>query len=194
MNETYFEEEIIIDKKFQEHTVEQCKFIDCEFRNCSFEECKIIGCVFVNCRFSDCTIISLESKHSEVKNAVFKKCNLLGVHWFDLLPSGKYAHSIDKLENCFIKYNTFEEMSFVKFKFSGNTIQESTFEECNLSESDFKNCRLEGTRIFKCDIRKADFTEAKGYIIDIASNKMKQAKFSFPDVVALLESLEIKIV
>lgn len=194
MQEIYFEEKIIRNKKIQSFTAEQYKFVDCEFKNCFFEECKIIGCIFVNCKFENCTVISLDSKYSELKNAVFIKCNLIGVHWNTLLPSGKYAHPMDKLENCFLKYNTFLEMNFIKFSFSGNTIQESMFEECNLSESNFHNCRLEGTQIFKCDIRRADFTEAKGYAIDIKSNKLKQAKFSFPDVVSLLETLEIKIV
>lgn len=72
-------------------------------------------------------------------------------------------------------------------------IQESIFEECDLQESNFRNCRLEATQFFRCDVRKADFREAKGYVIDIPSNKLRQAKFSFPEVVSLLDSLEIKI-
>lgn len=194
MQENYWEEQVIKDKKYQDVTMEQYKFTDCTFENCSFEDCRVMNCIFVNCRFYNCNIISLSSKYSEVKNAAFRKCNLIGIHcWNELLPVGKYAHAIDKLEGCYLKYNSFLEMPFRKFDFSGNIIQESMFEECDLQESSFRDCRLEATQFFRCDIRKADFREAKGYVIDIPSNKLKQAKFSFPEVTSLLTSLEIKI-
>lgn len=194
MQENYYEEQIIKDRKYENITKEQCNFIDCTFENCSFEECEIINCVFVNCNFYNCNIISLTSKYSEVKNATFQKCNLIGIHcWNELLPVGRYAHSIDKLECCCMKYNSFIEMPFRKFDFSGNIIQESIFEECDLQESNFRDCRLEATQFFKCDIRKADFRDAKGYAIDVPSSKIKQAKFSYPEVTSLLASLEIKI-
>ena len=194
MQENYYEEQVIKDQKYQSITIEQSQFIDCTFENCSFEDCTVTGCAFINCRFYKCSIISITSKHSEVKNAVFQKCNLIGIHcWNELMPAGKFAHAIDKLEDCYIKYNSFIEMPFRKFDFSSNIIQESVFEECDLQEGNFSDCRLEATRFFGCDIRKADFREAKGYVIDIPSNKMKQAKFSYPEVTSLLESLEIKI-
>ncbi|MCI8992438.1 MAG: pentapeptide repeat-containing protein [Eubacterium sp.] len=194
MLENYYEEQVIKDRKYQNITKEQYQFIDCTFENCSFEDCKITGCVFVNCKFYNCNIISLTSKHSEIKNAAFHKCNLIGLHcWNELLPVGKYAHSIDKLENCHLKYNSFIEMSFRKFDFSSNMIQESIFEKCDLQESNFMDCRLEATQFFRCDIRNADFRDAKGYAIDILTNKIKQAKFSYPEVMSLLTSLEIEI-
>lgn len=194
MQETFYEEKLIKDQKYQNVAKEQCKFIECTFENCVFEDCKIIGCVFVNCKFYNCNLISLTSQHSEVKNTAFQKCNLIGIHcWNDLLPAGKYTHSIDVLKNCFMKYNSFIEIPFRKFDFSSNIIQESIFEECDLQESNFRDCRLEAAQFFRCDIRKADFRGAIGYAIDIPSNKLKQAKFSYPEVTSLLNSLEIKI-
>ena len=154
---------------------------------------KTFLCKFINCRFDQCTIISLKSKYSEIKNAVFHKCNLVGIHWHTLLPSGKYPYAVNALENCCIKYNTFTEMNFTKFNFSDSIILESLFENCNLTECNFKNCRLEGTQFFKCNLQKADFRDAKGYVIDIHNNQMKAARFSFPDVIRLLETLNIKI-
>lgn len=194
MQKNYYEEQVINGQKYQDRTIEQCKFIDCTFENCLFENCKITGCVFVNCKFYNCNVISLTSKNSELKNASFQKCNLIGIHcWNELLPAGNYIRAVDKLESCCMKYNSFIEMPFRKFDFSGNIIQESVFEECNLQESNFKDCRLDATQFFKCDIRKADFRGAQGYAIDIPSNKMRQAKFSYPEVMSLLASLEIKI-
>lgn len=194
MQEERYEEQLFKDQKFQNITKEHCRFIDCHFENCSFEDCKTVSCVFVNCRFYKCSIIGLTSQYSEVRSAVFEKCNLIGIHcWNSLLPAGSYAHSIDGLKDCHIKYNSFTEIPFRKFVFSGNSIQECIFEECDLQESNFQACRLNATQFFKCDIRKADFRDAIGYVIDIPSNKMKQAKFSYPEVTSLLYSLGIKI-
>lgn len=188
-----FYKKATIRQRLQNHTLDYCKFLDCSFENCTFEEGTLIGCKFINCRFDQCTIISLKSKYSEIKNAVFHKCNLVGIHWHTLLPSGKYPYAVNALENCCIKYNTFTEMNFTKFNFSDSIILESLFENCNLTECNFKNCRLEGTQFFKCNLQKADFRDAKGYVIDIHNNQMKAARFSFPDVIRLLETLNIKI-
>ena len=193
MKETYFEGQVIREQKIQSETMEYFKFIDCDFENCSFEDCKIINCTFENCKFYNCNIVSLSAQYSEIKNAEFKKCNLIGIHWGGLLPSGKYARALEKIENCYLKYNTFSDMNLKKFDFSGNIIQDSLFDECDLKESNFKSCRLEGRQIHNSDIRKADFRDSRGYIIDIPSNKLKQAKFSYPEVVSLLDSLDIEI-
>ena len=213
MEKHSFENQLFKNQRLQNHTLDYCKFLDCSFENCTFEEGTLIGCKFINCRFDQCTIISLKSKYSEIKNAVFHKCSAEGriimnkkksasagimsfcggIHWHTLLPSGKYPYAVNALENCCIKYNTFTEMNFTKFNFSDSIILESLFENCNLTECNFKNCRLEGTQFFKCNLQKADFRDAKGYVIDIHNNQMKAARFSFPDVIRLLETLNIKI-
>ena len=193
MEKRYIEGRIFAEKNFQQTVIENYEFADCDFENCKFEECKIIGCIFKSCRFDNCTVITLNSQHSEVKNVSLKNCNLIGVHWEELLPSGRYAYAMERMEKCYLKYNSFVDMSFVKFDFSGNFIQESRFENCNLAESSFRNCRLERTQFDGCDIRNADFRESCGYLIDITSNKIKNAKFSYPEVVRLLDALDIQI-
>lgn len=193
MRETYFEGEIIKDKKIREEKLENYEFIDCEFKNCDFENCKILGCSFVNCSFNKCNIISLISQYSDIKDATFTNCNIIGIQWRDFKASGRYSHTIYKLKDCYLKYNSFLGMNFKKFDFSSNVIQESVFEECDLVESSFKDCTLDATQIYKCNISKADFRGARGYAIDITSNKMKEARFSYPEVVSLLDSLGIKI-
>ena len=113
MSENFCEGQVIKDRKFQNITKERLKFTDCVFENCTFEDCKITGCSFVNCRFYKCSIISLTSKNSELKSAVFQNCNLIGIHcWNKLLPAGSYARSIDKVKDCCMKYNSFVEMPF----------------------------------------------------------------------------------
>lgn len=43
------------------------------------------------------------------------------------------------------------------------------------------------------NLKHADFTNAANYTIDIHTNTIEQAHFSFPEVIALLNCLNIKI-
>lgn len=193
MAEKFYENKNFANLKMDHERIEGYEFYNCTFQNCSFEECVLAHCSFIECRFINCKIVSTIVEFSQVKYAEFEKCNLIGVNWHDLLPVGSIADSITKLKECILKYNSFIHMNFRKFNFSLNTIQDSAFEECNLVESVFKECRLESTQFSRCDMRKADFREATGYQISITTNKLKEARFSFPEVINLLSELDIKV-
>ena len=57
----------------------------------------------------------------------------------------------------------------------------------------FENCTVISLEAKYSEIKNGDFRNSSGYVIDIESNKLKQAKFSYPEVVRLLNSLEIQI-
>jgi len=79
------------------------------------------------------------------------------------------------------------------FDFSDCEIPESTFSACNLSGAKFTGCALDNTEFYNCDAMGADFRDASGYRIDIMSNKLKNARFSFPEAMNLLGGLGIRI-
>lgn len=193
MKDQYYEYKKIEFQKFAEELFDGCEFLECEFENCTFEECTVQNCRFTDCKFYHCTIISLSAKHTEVKRAEFDKCNLIGVHWNELLPAGRICEPIHKLKNCCFKYSSFVDMNFKRFDFSGNSILESAFETCDLTESSFQDCRLNATQFIKNDLRGANFRGAAGYQIDIITNKISDAKFSFPEAINLLNGLGIMI-
>ncbi len=193
MEKILYEGQIFKDLKRKSESFENYEFINCVFIDCIFEECKLLKCTFNGCKFEKCRVISLKAESSNLKNAELTNCNLIGIHWGDLLPTGRFADPIKKMQNCLLKYNTFTGMNLTKFNFSNSEVIDSLFSECILTESNFKRGRLERTEFFKCDLNKADFREASGYQIDIMSNKLKGARFSFPEVVNLLNSLSIKI-
>ena len=188
-----YEDQKFEDIKLTEADIENCRFYDCTFEACTFEECTLQNCIFSECAFYNCNVISLKAVSTQMKHSEFYNCNLIGIRWHELLPAGKIMEPIRKLKECFLNYNSFIHMSFRKFDFSGNGIQNSSFDECRLMESKFQNCRLEATQFSRCDMRKADFRDAAGYQIDITTNKLKEARFSFPEVVNLLKVLDIKI-
>ena len=189
----YFENKTIENIKLEGEVLEEAEFVDCEFRQCVFENCTLRRCNFKGCTFTNCNIISLKTKHSQSKNTELSNCNLIGIHWNELMPAGGIFDTIRKMSGCFLKYNTFMGMRFTKFDFSDNNIQESLFDDCNLKESNFKGCQLERTQYTNCDMRKADFRDTSGYQIDLLSNQLEGARFSFPDVVNLLNSIGVRV-
>lgn len=182
------------DLKLYSENISGFEFKDCLFKNCSFEECSLKNVYFKDCIFENCTIMNIKSENNTVIQSVdFISCQIIGINWQDFLPSLIFMDPINKIETCCLKYNTFFEMNFKKFKFSGNEVVNSMFSGCDLAEADFFECNLNKTEFFKADLRKANFRESKGYQIDITTCKLKQAKFSMPEVVSLLNILEIDI-
>ena len=193
MREQYFEGELFENISLSEEVIQGYEFVDCQFINCSFEKCKAVRCSFSECRFTSCSITDMGSEYSEVKFLELDKCVLMGINWSVWKPSGRFGTALSKVTDCKIKYNTFTGMSFPKFDFSGSSITGSMFAKVDLSGSSFHGCNLADTEFFQCDLRKADFREASGYKVDVLSCKVKDARFSYPEVVNLLHYLGIKM-
>lgn len=194
MSKSYFNGQIFNDLKVSEQIYEDYEFFECEFINCNFYQCQIIGCTFLECTFNNCTIAGMIfSNFTSLRYVEFIRCNLVSINWSELLPSNGFADPIKRMVDCNLKFNSFSHLNLNKFNFNKSTIIDSMFSECMLVESCFTECKLEKTEYFKCDLRKANFTNATGYCIDIMTNKLMGAKFSFPEVVNLLNGLKIKI-
>ena len=190
----YFEEQEIKDKQYEDENFENYEFIECDFTGCQFLNVKLSNCKFKNCRFSNCVIGNSTFLYCEAKNLEFVNSVLIGVIWNDLKANGIETATIFRsMKSCTIKYNYFTNLKLVKYDFRGSQFDESYFEECKLTDSKFNGVNLHGTKFIRCDLSGADFRDALEYVIDIADNKLKNAKFSFPEVVSLLSSLNIII-
>ena len=84
-------------------------------------------------------------------------------------------------------------MTLTRFDFSDCRFGDCTFDDCRLAGADFRGVPLGRTQFSRCDLEKADFREATEYIIDPTTNRLRGARFSFPDVVALLNGFGLKI-
>jgi uncharacterized protein YjbI with pentapeptide repeats len=72
-------------------------------------------------------------------------------------------------------------------------VKDADFAEADLSNGDFKNTDFEKTRFFKTNLSGADFKGARNYSIDARNNTLKKTRFSYPEVLTLLNSLDIII-
>lgn len=169
-----------------------CEFLDCTFEKCKFTDCTFIDCIFSECCFNDCTITNMQPKDTNMVFATFIGCAVVGVNW-TALQSGSIVSPIQKFDKCYLKYNNFEDISFKKFDFLQSSLIDCVFMKCDLSESNLKNCNLQNTEFSDCDLRKSDFRKASGFNINLFNNRIKGAKFSYPEVINLLNPFDIKI-
>ena len=94
----------------------------------------------------------------------------------------------------FLRYCNFSDLNLKKAVFKECKINECNFIDTCLVEADFSDTDLQDTVFHNCDLSKANFSGATNYVINPQVNKVKNAKFSFPEVTGLLKGLEIKIV
>lgn len=165
--------------------ISDIEFVECVFEGCKFVDCDFVDCAFLECKFINCSIVNMKAISVELKYVEFDKCTLVGIQWHKFV-CGAIAFPISKLNNCFLKYNNFEEMNFRKFDFKCSAILSSTFLRCNLMESIFKNCDLKDTAFSDCNLQKSDFRGSNGFNINLLKNKVKGAKFSCLEAINLL--------
>jgi uncharacterized protein YjbI with pentapeptide repeats len=62
-----------------------------------------------------------------------------------------------------------------------------------LSEAVFTDSDLSASQFFKADLSQADFRGARNYMLVPGQCKLAKARFSYPEVMALLSALDIVI-
>lgn len=70
---------------------------------------------------------------------------------------------------------------------------EVDFTEADLNHGDFQYTDFEKSIFFKTNLSCTNFQQAKNYLIDVRNNTLKKARFSLPEALSLLFSLDIVI-
>lgn len=189
------------DEKIYEGTI--FTEIDPDAKNASGKE-------FYQCRFENCDLTSVDFSQSRFEKCVFEGCNLslarvqncrfLGVQFNQCKLTGNAFDKCDSFlldiafEGCFLSNCNFSALNLKKTPFRRCEILESDFVGTQLTECDFTQSNLAGSVFNTCDLTKANFVDARAYSINPQNNKVKKARFSMPEVVGLLEHLDIVIV
>lgn len=165
------------------------RFYDVDFIGCNFSNTFLDGTIFENCRFRD-SLLSLTSViNTQLIDVTFSECKLNGIN-FAVTNSFMIDISLD---NCVVENSTFAELSLVEGVFTNSRIAECDFIRTNLTGADFGGSDLSGTAFHNCNLSKANFCSATGYRINPTNNIVKRARFSYPEVVSLLDHLDLVI-
>lgn len=174
-------------------TIEGISFQDCTFEGCRLGEATLKHCSFDNCTLKGCDLSLVRLPYTHFKNTRFHKCRLVGVNWCDvdwgrgsLLKTGR-VH----FESCLLDHALFIGLDLAGTCFKDCQMHGADFEGANLTRADFRKADLTGARFTGCDLSEANFVGARGYQINAAHNTLHQTRFSLPEAVALLHSLDI---
>lgn len=186
------------DETFSKLTLEEERIRGISFRNCQFKECKFLGTIFSKVKFSDCDFDSCDLSLSKFPGCTFsevsfKNSKLAGINWTEL------SWPLIKLTSPIYFYNSnISHSSFFGLELADLLIEECKandvdFREANLNHASFVGSDLQSSLFMHTNLKHADFTNAINYSIDVQFNEITQASFSFPDVIALLQHMDIKI-
>lgn len=193
-----FKDNNYVNQTFTNLTLEKEHHDRLDFENCKFIQCKFVEAVFSHTRFTDCDFTSCDlslakfpgCKFSEVS---FKNSKLIGINWTELnwplikLTSPLYFYS------CNLSHSSFYGLELSNLLIEECKAHDIDFRDANLSHASFAESDLLNSLFLHTNLNSANFTNAINYTIDPNENRIKRARFSFPDVLTLLNYFDIII-
>jgi fluoroquinolone resistance protein len=171
-----------------EETLSAKIFEECGFEGCSFIGTKIEKSAFINCTFENSILSAVAPHECRFLDVKFSGCKVIGIDWTKSLKIRDLSFT-----DCQVNYSNFRFLEIPDLKMIRCEARESDFTEAELIKADFRKSNFENARFFKTDLTEADFRGAVNYRIDIKNNKILKAHFSLPEVMALLDGLDINI-
>ena len=170
-------------------TLRPTKFADCVFEGCSFSEAQLLHCTFSSCVFRDCDLSLINVQDSAFIQVRFEESKLIGVNW-TVANWESYLSGIH-FTDCSINYATFIGLNLKGITLKACVAWEADFAEANLTGANCTKTDFRDSRFLHTDLTEADFTGATNYAIAANLNTLKQTKFSLPEAMNLLHSLDI---
>lgn len=169
-------------------------FYGCLFRNCDLTGAVLKCCRFNDCRFESCNLSLAVVQGSAFSNTSFKDSKLAGVNWTAAAwPALKIPAALEFI-SCVLNDCNFLGLSLKGCKLTKCLARDADFREADLAGADLTHTDFVGSLFGKTDLRGANLDQARNYAIRISDNKVKDAKFSMPEAMALLYCLDVKIV
>ena len=170
------------------------QFDECSFVNCNFSSSLFQGCFFRGCTFKNCDLGLARIDGSSFKGVEFRKCKLIGVDWTKAAWGKKGGSALLKpvdFYRCVLNYS-----SFFGLELENIHLEDCTAVEVDFSEGNFKGASMKGTdferSVFRgTNLEGANFVNARNYAISPTLNRLKKARFSLPEAMSLLYSMEI---
>lgn len=166
-------------KIFSRVTFEGCDLSQSNFTGSRFLECKLIGCNLSLVKMDGCRLQQVEFEHCKLVGVDFTKCDK--------------TFLMIKFKKCLIGTSNFSDLDLRNTPFHECVIRDTYFKESILIGADFGKSDLAGSLFHNANLSKANLIGAINYSINPLTNKLMKAKFSKPEVLSLLDHLDIII-
>jgi fluoroquinolone resistance protein len=174
---------------WKRQTLKHTAFAYCRFENCDFTESNLTSAKFRECTMHHCNLSLIKCEGCRFQEISFHHCKCVGVNFGKCDPLFLAIY----FENCLIDTCNFSDLSLKKAVFLNCTIRNTHFIQAHLIGANFSGSDLKGSIFHNCQLNKANFVGAIHYAINPSTNQLKQAKFSKPEVMSLLEHFDILI-
>lgn len=169
-------------------------FYACVFRNCDFTGISLRFCKFRDCSFESCNFSLAKVRATVFDGASFRNSKFTGVNWTEAEWPRLRLSGPPQFHGCVLS-----DCSFLGLPLAGTVIKDclakdTDFRETVLAGADFGGTDLSGALFRATDLTKANLAGALNYSINVKENKVKDARFSLPEAMALLYCLDIKLV
>ena len=177
----------------QNEHLERKIFMSCVFEKCSFRESTFLRCKFQDCKFQHCDLSLIILKECSFKNTLFENSEIVGVNWVNTnLAQMKhvFAKPVDFVR-CVLNYSTFMGLNLKNVMMTKCIAKEVSFEDADLSHANCTFTDFTDSRFLHTNLTETDFTDATNYSIAANTNILRKTKFSLPEAMSLLYSLDI---
>jgi len=167
----------------------ECKFVDCSIAEAIFHQCKFIDSTFKNCDLS-----LLQIPECIFSGVTFEVTKLIGIDWTKANWSATLLQEPPTFVLCVLNHSTFIGLDIKGSQIKDCIASDVDFREADLTQVDFGGTDLNESIFSKTNLTKADLSRARNYIISPEENLLKGAKFSLPEAMSLLYSLDINLI
>ena len=167
------------------------EFVDCIFARCSFVETTFRNCRFSACTFIECDLSLARVPDSSFTQTRFEHSNMMGINWTEASwPKSALLHTVDFCD-CHLSHSTFIGLDLKKATMTGCVARNVDLSEANLSQARCSGTDFTESRFARTNLTEADLTGATNYRINATLNTLKKTRFSLPEAMSLLYSLDI---
>jgi uncharacterized protein YjbI with pentapeptide repeats len=193
---TTFDAREYFDHVFNKLHLESSEILNGVFTDCIFDKCSFVASVFNNCRFTNCTFKECDLSLIQISGSSFPSTNfeqskIIGVDWTRADWSSSGFSSFKGFCDCIISHSTFIGLDLKGIQINNCVANDVDFRDANLSKVDFTGTDLARCIFGNTNLSAADLSQARNYDIDPGNNHIKGAKFSLPEAMALLYSMDI---
>jgi fluoroquinolone resistance protein len=170
------------------------EFYGCTFVRCSFAECTFRACRFVNCTFQQCDLSLIQVPESAFSGTRFEDSKIVGVDWTQADWTAVGLGDPIGFSKCAISHSTFIGLSLKELQIKECIATDVDFREVDLTKSDLSGTDLSESLFSHTNLTEADLSSARNYHIPPEQNILRRAKFSLPEAMALLYSMDIVLI
>ncbi|OHV08397.1 pentapeptide repeat-containing protein [Kushneria phosphatilytica] len=180
-------------EKVDDQTLEASRFDNCSFKNCDFSHATFRNCRFTDCSFDNSNLSVTQFPCTLLQGVAFNLCKMMGIDWPRMRCPSIQIPGVLSFEECVLDDSSFFGLYLAETTMISCRIHRVDFSEANCEQIDFSGSDLEDTIFNRTRLRGANFIDATHYSINILENDIKNARFSLPEAVALLDGLDIEL-